>query len=178
MQIALACKTLPTMPHKWCAWMSKCNECIKKIHTDKVQRKVWVMSTFLKCSLSTMTFLGFFCYSTHFPSSSFSHFACRNLAMSSACSRYSHWRNYRAVNIEVFLFRTQDTLLNFRPSQMSSFYYKGTYLWELHKQKALFSAIQAIGIYSLNLWWVLVWLIPQNTSDYFKNSDSSISLSL
>lgn len=30
MQIALACKTLPAMPHKWCAWMSQSNESIKK----------------------------------------------------------------------------------------------------------------------------------------------------
>lgn len=47
MQIALACKTLPTMPHKWCAWVSKSNEVggggpdtqpKKKQHSDNEQK--------------------------------------------------------------------------------------------------------------------------------------------
>lgn len=59
------------------------------------------------------------------------------------------------INRTVTLLRyspTEPRIPAFRLSQVPSFYYTGTYLWELPKQKALFNALWAINIHSLNLW--------------------------
>lgn len=155
MQIALACKTLPTMPHKWCAWMSKSNESFKKNrkekktqHTDNEQRTVFgEISTYLLKWVPPL-FSNALCFPFLHPS-----FRCMCCVLKPSCMHMSLKLKYAYMacmyggreggmaaraSYSATVLKKQDRSADIQPIPSAKLWYTRSWLWQLHKKRARF----------------------------------------